>query len=193
MKINGTQRFAYQLPWVPRVPLLSLALLVMGGCATELDEMAVGKLEQALSPQCAAAEHRQFDFWRGRWEVRDPGGNLVGFNTIKRIQDGCALQEFWEGGAGSTGTSLNFYNQFTKQWHQTWVDSSGAPILIAGGVVGDKMVMTGTRPRPAGGTALHRISWEPLPGSKVRQLWDVSLDGGTNWIVLFDGLYSKRP
>ena len=32
-------------------------------------------------PACAAAEHRQFDFWIGDWEVRDPQGTEWGVKT----------------------------------------------------------------------------------------------------------------
>jgi hypothetical protein len=169
----------------------SLLPMLLAACAPAPEE-SVGRVEQALSPQCAAPEHRQFDFWRGRWQVHNPMGALVGFNTIRRIQDGCALQESWEGGGGTTGTSLNFYSPFTRTWHQTWVDSSGGALSLEGGIVGDRMVMTGTRPRLGGpGSVLHRLSWEPLPGGKVRQLWDLSTDRGATWTVAFDGLYSR--
>jgi hypothetical protein len=44
---------------------------------------------------CAAAEHRQFDFWLGDWEVRDATGKLVGHNGIEAAHNGCALIEHW--------------------------------------------------------------------------------------------------
>ena len=46
-------------------------------------------------PTCDAPEHRQFDFWVGEWEVRDPSGQVVGTNAISRSYDGCLLVERW--------------------------------------------------------------------------------------------------
>lgn len=58
-------------------------------------------------PACSAVEHRQFDFWIGRWEVFTPDGKKAGDNTIEAIDGGCALIERWRGNGGFTGTSLN--------------------------------------------------------------------------------------
>jgi hypothetical protein len=51
--------------------------------------MAAGAVSAALAaavsadappPACAAATHRQFDFWIGDWKVYDPTGKAVGEN-----------------------------------------------------------------------------------------------------------------
>ncbi|MCH8227728.1 MAG: hypothetical protein IIC63_04850 [Proteobacteria bacterium] len=56
-----------------------------------------------------------------------------------------------------------------------------------------KMVLSGERPsRDGSGTSLHRITWTPREDGAVRQLWEVSKDNGSNWSVLFDGLYEKQ-
>src|SRR5436190_10357664 len=56
----------------------------------------------AKPPPCAAAPHRQFDFWLGQWEVRDPTGKVVGHNRIETAHGGCALIEHWTSVTGVT-------------------------------------------------------------------------------------------
>jgi hypothetical protein len=46
---------------------------------------------------CSAAEHHQFDFWIGHWDVFLPNGNKAGENRIEAIEGGCALLEQWSG------------------------------------------------------------------------------------------------
>jgi hypothetical protein len=146
-------------------------------------------------PPCTAAEYRQFDFWVGDWDVKDPQGTVVGTNRITREYDGCVLQEHWEarGPRKQTGSSFNTWSLATKQWHQTWVDSTGGFLRLDGGLVEGKMVLAGEMPaRTGGGRVRHRITWTPLAGGTVRQLWETSKDAGVSWTVAFDGLYVHK-
>jgi hypothetical protein len=43
-----------------------------------------------------------------------------------------------------------------------------------------------------GKSARQRITWTPLGGGRVRQLWESSTDGGKTWSVAFDGLYVRE-
>lgn len=144
-------------------------------------------------PSCATPEYRQFDFWQGDWDVRDPSGKIVGRNRIVAVQGGCALQENWAGASGHSGTSLNIYDTDRKRWHQTWVDSNGGLLQLDGGIVDGAMVMRGeTASDTPTKTSLQRITWTPQRDGRVRQLWESSSDGGRTWNVVFDGMYSKR-
>lgn len=60
---------------------------------------------------CNSPAQRQFDFWLGDWEVRDPDGQLVGRNRIRRVVGGCGLREEWRGKSGLVGTSLNAWSE----------------------------------------------------------------------------------
>jgi len=146
----------------------------------------------APSASCNSAQHRQFDFWIGEWNVTS-SGQPAGTNRIERILGGCVLQENWKGAGpgGISGSSFNVFDSATGHWHQTWVDSSGTLLLLDGGLVNGVMVLSGTRPaRDGSGTVLHRISWTPNPDGTVRQLWEASKDEGESWAALFDGLSS---
>lgn len=143
----------------------------------------------AASPEaCAAGGHRQFDFWIGCWQVTTPDGEVAGTNEIESVLGGCALRERWQGRGGMTGTSLNAYDPHTGTWHQTWVDDRGGFLLLSGGLEDGSMVLSGEM-RDETGPVTHRITWTPLDGNKVRQLWEVHRDA--EWTVLFDGLYSE--
>ena len=151
--------------------------------------------ETAASPPvmgvCSAPEYHQFDFWLGEWTVT-ANEQPAGTNRVLSVQDGCAIQENWQGAGegGISGSSYNIYDRTNGRWHQTWVDASGTLLLLDGGLEGDSMVLSGQRPSPDGGVALHRIRWTPNPDGTVRQLWEASSDEGATWSVLFDGLYT---
>ncbi len=150
-------------------------------------------VEPAASAACAAPEHRQFDFWLGRWNVTS-GDRTAGSNEVRSIHGGCALQENWVGAGpgGISGSSLNLYDRASGRWHQTWVDSGGNLLQLDGGLVDGAMVMVGEQAAAGGrGGIRHRITWTPAEDGSVRQLWEASQDGGANWSVLFDGLYQR--
>ena len=139
---------------------------------------------------CDSARYREFDFWIGRWEVRTPDGKIAGHNQIEKTPSGCAIQERWVSAGGGHGTSLNFYDRSTGQWHQVWVDGRGGVLRLAGRRDGAAMVLVGTAANAAGRAQRQRITWSPLPGGRVRQLWETS-DDGVRWQTSFDGEY--RP
>jgi hypothetical protein len=145
---------------------------------------------------CSAAEHRQFDFWLGRWDVFTPDGRKAGENVIEAAHGGCVLIERWQGGGGLTGTSLNSWDARARVWRQHWVDNQGGLLQLAGGMDGARMVLAseGPHPRKPGVTLRQRIAWTPLADGAVRQLWEQSEDGGATWSTAFDGRYLKaRP
>ena len=150
---------------------------------------------------CASPLHRQFDFWLGLWDVTDPGGKFAGINRIELVDGGCALYESWSsGGGGYTGRSLNSVGG-DGRWHQTWVDSTGGRLDLAGALVDGKMILEGDSPAttPGGPPVKNRITWTPQADGGVRQVWEASSDGGKSYAIAFDGLYhqvsaaSQRP
>ena len=94
-------------------------------------------------PACQSAEHRQFDFWLGEWEVFLPNGKKAGDNRIESISAGCALLENWTGNGGFSGKSINSYDSSDKRWHQSWVDSSGSRLELAGSYADRRMAHSG--------------------------------------------------
>jgi hypothetical protein len=142
---------------------------------------------------CTSPEYRQFDFWVGEWTVTNARGQFAGENRVTLIQNGCAIQESWTGADGGSGTSFNGYFDGDRKWHQTWLDSRGGRLDLAGGLVGGKMILRGEVPvrGEPGNRVLHQITWEKRPEGRVRQIWQSSSDGGSSWTVVFDGAYAK--
>jgi hypothetical protein len=148
---------------------------------------------QPPAAPCTAAEHRQFDFWLGHWEVFTPDGKKAGENTIEAIDGGCALIERWRGSGGFSGTSLNSWDRGARQWRQHWVDNQGGLLRLVGALDGRRMVLGGADPHPSkpGVTLGQRITWTALPDGAVHQVWQTSEDGGSTWTTVFDGRYQR--
>lgn len=145
--------------------------------------------QSTLDSACTASEHRQFDFWVGAWTVTDSSGRVLGTNEITRIAGGCGLWEHWHGRRGE-GMSLNVWQPALGRWTQFWV-GTGVVLELTGGLDPEgRMVLEGER-HTADGTARDRVTWESLPSGGVRQVWEVSRDGGAMWRRVFEGLYRR--
>ncbi|HEX6132376.1 MAG TPA: hypothetical protein VFZ24_00250 [Longimicrobiales bacterium] len=150
---------------------------------------AAGPLAAQNGRGCTEPIHRAFDFWIGEWEVRLENGSVAGRNTIRAMAGGCGLAESWRGASGTVGESLNHYDPADGQWHQLWIDSSGLVLRLAGSPIDGGMRLES---RPRDGAPVNRITWTLLEDGRVRQLWEVSSDGGGTWQVVFDGYYVKQ-
>lgn len=172
-----------------------LAALVFASCLLAFSGLRAqeagpdSQVREEISEACSASEHREFDFWVGEWEVRDPSGQVVGHNTIERVANGCGLIERWRGVQGPTGVSLNWYEPRTGRWNQTWV-GLGLYLRLTGGFEDGEMVLSGEREAERG-RVRDRIVWTPLDDGRVRQRWQVSRDGGASWETVFDGTYGR--
>lgn len=139
---------------------------------------------------CTSEEYRQLDFWIGTWEVRNqlrpqPSAST---NRITAEEGGCVIVERYTTPVGYSGRSLSFYDAARDRWHQTWIDSRGQALYLDGRFRDGALVLSGG----SANGALNRISWRPLDGGNVQQLWEVSKDGGETWTTAFDGLYSPK-
>lgn len=146
--------------------------------------------QDSIAEACREAEHRQFDFWLGDWEVTDRAGTVVGDNRIIRVSLGCGLLESWRGARGTEGTSLNWFDPQNGHWNQLWV-GSGLYLRLTGGLENGQMVLSGKRRTPQG-VVVDRIVWTALDDGRVRQVWTLSRDSGVTWQVVFDGMYAPR-
>ncbi|OYY71259.1 hypothetical protein [Sphingomonas sp. 28-63-12] len=145
------------------------------------------------APACTRPEYHQFDFWVGHWDVRSNGKQtVVAHSLIESLYDGCAIRENWMPLKKAGGGSLSNYDSATGQWRQTWVDSTGTRVDFTGGSIGDAMVITGNWRGVSGPgqDGLVRMTYTSQPGGAVRQLGEVSTDGGKNWGPSFDFIYS---
>ena len=174
----------------PEPMLLLAAAGVLSACTIQRERPESAAIAPP-APQCATAEHRQFDFWVGTWTVTTPDGRAAGTNRIERVLGGCALLEQWSGAGGSRGTSLNYWDAGERAWFQSWIDDQGQPLRIRGGMREGRMVLEGES-ADTGGVVRHRIAWTPLAEGRLRQHWERSDDGGRTWTTSFDGVYARE-
>lgn len=151
---------------------------------------ATAVAQPAAAPPCSSAEHRQFDFWLGEWDVHGPAGRFVGKNRITRAFGGCVLHEQYDTGRGYSGSSFNVYDAGRRKWHQTWVDNAGVLLQLDGLFSEGRMVLEGETMAINGAKTKHRITWTPGADGSVRQLWESTNPAG-EWVVAFDGKYTK--
>lgn len=175
----------------PQISLLSqdADLASLRDDARFKETLALG--ERLTKPCLYAAENRSFDFWVGEWDVQ-VNGQQAGTNSVQRILDGCVIFENWTSARGGTGKSFNFYNASKRKWQQTWVDSTGNVLELAGNYSDGKMLFTSETVQPDGSRMLQRLTFFNLSPERVRQFWEQSTDGGKTWTVAFDGMYIRK-
>lgn len=142
---------------------------------------------------CSTQYHHQFDFWVGDWIVYDTAGNVVGENTIEKLEKDCILSEHWRGGLGTTGRSYNYYNQADSTWNQVWIDSNGSSLVLKGKAEPGKMVMKSELLK---GQKVdwyyNRITWTENPDHSVTQLWEILSKENTVLTTAFKGIYKRK-
>jgi hypothetical protein len=169
----------------------SLSLLLT--CATSGFVAARAQTAQPPQTPCKSRpEYRQFDFWVGEWDVRNPQGQQAGTNSVQLILGDCVVFENWTGARGGHGKSFNVYNAARGKWQQTWVDNSGSVLELAGEFKDGQMRFTGESVGRGGAKTLERLTFTKLDDDRVRQFWEQSTDGGKTWTVAFDGTYIRK-
>ena len=164
-----------------------LAASVATGQATAPGAPPAAPAPVAPQPSCTAPEHRQFDFWVGKWDVYPTGKDqLVAHSLIESVYAGCGVRENWMPLKAAGGGSLNIYLPEEKHWEQFWIDGQGTRATFVGGWNGKAMVIQGKWGGP-----LVRISYSRNADGSVRQFGEQSTDEGKTWAPSFDLTY--RP
>ncbi len=145
---------------------------------------------QSNECKCCEKSHEAFDFWIGNWEVTDPEGNLVGRNSIEKVEGNCLIKEVYSSTTnGFTGRSFNFYNQTTGKWEQLWVDNQGTYLHLYGNLVDGAMVLEGQHGN-GDEVRTDRITWSQESDGRVKQHWEFRKKDA-DWVTVFEGYYSR--
>ncbi|QTD38824.1 hypothetical protein JL193_06080 [Polaribacter batillariae] len=148
--------------------------------------------QSSSNKPCAGVVYNQFDFWIGDWKVYDTKGNLIGKNSILKIQENCALQENWVSNTGTNkGTSYNFYNKVDNTWNQVWIDNTGFSLILKGGLVNGKMVLKSKLIESKKGNYYNKITWSKNKDNSVTQIWEYVNENGKVLSEVFKGIYKK--
>ena len=125
-----------------------------------------------------------FDFWVGSWDCIWEGGH--GTNRITRELGGRVLVERFEVAAPEpfSGMSLTVYDSVADRWRQTWADSEGNFLTLAGGPQEDTVILTTVtpegEPRP-----LKRMVFFDIAEDRLTWRWEGSVDDGCTWRPLW--------
>jgi len=147
---------------------------------------------------CAAAEQRQLDFWVGEWDATWPGnkeGEMQhGTNSIKRVLDGCVVEENFSGGADMhlRGRSVSIFDTNSGKWKQTWVDNEGGYLDFVGEFKDGQMILGREVTRRDGTKALQRMVYKNIGPDDFDWSWEGSKDGGKTWQVQWPIHYKRR-
>jgi hypothetical protein len=153
--------------------------------------------QQAAPPACSVAVRGALDFWIGDWIVT-VNGRRAGTDRVERVSKGAAAIERWTDVDGSEGTSLFSFDPYACTWHQLWI--TDMPAQVGGLKHKDLVVLPaaggvrfqGAYPGRVAVTVLDRTTLTPLANGTVRQVIEVSTDGGAVWQVGFDAIYTRR-
>ena len=157
---------------------------------------SAGAQTPAETPKCSSdSVFHVLDFWVGDWNVVDSTGAKLGTNRIEKILDGCAIAESWRETDGE-GRSLFYYVPSQRLWKQVWVTPQ---TLVPGGVKEKHLIaqsketvrFQGEIVGPRGGRVIDRTTLSTMSGGRVRQVIEISRDGGTTWRTTFDGIYVR--
>ncbi|MFM9904768.1 MAG: tetratricopeptide repeat protein [Pyrinomonadaceae bacterium] len=149
-------------------------------------------VDKLTKPCLYGAEHKQFDFWIGEWNVQNPQGQQVGQSRIERIENGCIILENWDSGPAGSGKSINFYDANLHKWRQTWADNTGGVSEFSGVFKDGAMRFEGESHRPDGVKVLRRLTFFNFSADRVRQYSEASTDGGKTWNLDYDFTYLRR-
>lgn len=132
---------------------------------------------------CATAQDRQFDFWLGNWNFSAPG-SFPGTDDVTLAAGGCLVDESFQDSSQTRGRSVSLFSRQDGRWHQTYVDTRGGRLVMAGGFVNGRMVLDVS--------ATERFVWQTLDARTVRYAGERTVDGGATWTTNFDARYTRR-
>jgi hypothetical protein len=137
--------------------------------------------------------YSELDYWVGDWEVFSTRtGELAGTNVVEKILDGCAFFEQWIGEDGYSGTSLTYIDPHSNTWSQLWIDNAGGSQFYWNGTLDNAAVQFDYETVDLNNEGVEgRMLLIRLSATGVRQLNQISSDGGRNWQTLYDLTYIR--
>ncbi len=151
------------------------------------------EVRKKVDPCSTSPRYRDLDFWLGEWEVQVPAGTPIATSRITSILSGCAIEEDYSQNDGAlAGRSLSAWSEAKGHWLQRYVDSKGDVQEWEGEPAGPSIRFLQAGPGPDGRPASFRMTYTPDGPDRVRQLIELSSDGGKSWTSVFDALYVRK-
>src|SRR5262249_35115130 len=147
-------------------------------CALALVCSAAAQSNPPAPNPCADAHQRELEFWVGEWDLTWPGQNAGeighGTNSIKRVMDGCVVEENFSGADSMhlRGKSVSLFDTRTGQWKQTWVDNEGGYLDFVGEFKDGQMILARDVTRPDGTRAKQRMVFKNIAANEFDWSWE---------------------
>lgn len=192
-----------QQPRVPGLGSIAASAIVSLGVVVGLLSGVAASFAQS-SATCGPPRARAFDFWVGRWNIRqkilqEDGTylELPAQTDVSLALDGCALIEQWEGevqfywegmreAESMKALSVRAYDPRAGQWYIYWMDTRSrnfdAPYV--GGFADGKGEFY-REWETADGKRVGRITFSDISPSSVDWRLDVSSDGRRSWTTIW--------
>ncbi|MGB7787017.1 MAG: hypothetical protein WBL27_13020 [Salinimicrobium sp.] len=162
---------------------------VFRSCFLLIGVLPTWSFAQEKDCACCDTSYSDFDFWVGEWIVKNSKGEIVGKNTIRKLEDNCLISETWTGVNDSSGRSYNYYDRKKATWNQLWISNTGNVLKLEGKLENGKMVLTGPVESGAKGTYRNQIIWTPKNDGTVTQEWVIMTNEDKDKERLFYGIY----
>ncbi len=147
---------------------------------------------------CVSPEQKQFDFWVGEWDLTWPGekeGEVSrGTNSIRRVMDGCVVEENFNGGDSLhlRGMSVSTFVARAGKWKQTWVDNEGGYLDFVGEFKQGQMILARETLAPNGEKLLQRMVFKNISANELDWSWESPRDDGNPCRVLCPIHYKRK-
>jgi hypothetical protein len=126
--------------------------------------------------------HKLFSTLAGSWTTTTkewmvpgkPPTESSGTAEMKMLLDGRFLYQEYNGqmmGQSFSGIGIDAYDNLTKRYVTTWIDSMGTGIFIMEGTAssdGKTITLKGSHPEPDGGKMTHRAIWKIVDSNTQR-------------------------
>jgi hypothetical protein len=184
-----------------RIRRFVLIFMVVSMITCAMIPFAAGAQQNKPAAQpkpCSDPEQKQLDFWVGEWDLTWPGdpagGTAHGTNRIRRILDGCVVEENFSGDDATSlrGTSVSIFDAGSGKWKQTWVDNEGGYLDFVGGFKDGQMILAREAVRPDGSKGMQRMVFKNIGQNEFDWSWEGSKDGGQTWTVVWPIHYKRR-
>jgi Protein of unknown function (DUF1579) len=183
-----------------RILRLALVFMVLSiTCAMIPFAVGAQQNQPAVQPKpCSEPEQKQLDFWVGDWDLSWPGdraGEMAhGTNRIRRILDGCVVEENFSGDDAMSlrGQSVSVFDVRSGKWKQTWVDNEGGYLDFVGEFKQGQMILAREAVRPDGSKGLQRMVFKNIGQNEFDWSWEGSKDGGQTWTVVWPIHYKRK-
>lgn len=169
---------------------------LMAGVLLATSAPLAAQQQPPATPCASDSLFAALDFWVGEWTVW-VGTQQAGANRITKVLNGCAITEEWQATGGGEGRSLFYVPPGARHWQQVWVTGNA----LAPGGTKEKTQLTTPLPdgairfqgtiRNGGREWLDRTTLTPNADGTVRQLIEISTDGGATWRTTFDAVYRR--